>query len=146
MIRRLHFATTAVLMIVTLAGCGGAGSDGTTSGASGTATESRGTGAAIADISIPLAEGADAVATSRSGPMTIVQYIVPLERQAATIAFYDEWTSARPGEYQRTEAATGGVTWQNAPGPDGERHIIAVLSPLEGDDFVAVTLTAGMAE
>jgi hypothetical protein len=38
------------------------------------------------------------------------------------------------------------VTWQNAPGPDGERHIIAVLSPLEGDDFVAVTLTAGMAE
>jgi hypothetical protein len=101
MIRRLHFATTAVLMIVTLAGCGGAGSDGTTSGASGTATESRGTGAAIADISIPLAEGADAVATSRSGPMTIVQYIVPLERQAATIAFYEQWTAASPGEQQR---------------------------------------------
>jgi hypothetical protein len=98
----------------------------------------------ISDLAIPLPPGADAVTSSESGPATIVQFIVPLDEQGATVAFYDEWTSAQPDEYQRIEAGSGGVSWQNDPEPGADRNIIAVLSPLDGDDFVAVTLTTGV--
>lgn len=100
----------------------------------------------VAGSSVPLPPQADAVATSESGPITIVQFIVPLDRQDATIAFYDDWTAAQPDEYQRAAAENGGVSWQNAPETGAEKNIIAVLSPLAGDDFVAVTLTSGPAE
>lgn len=148
MMQRMRFPIIAMLTALTLAGCGSADNAGDANGTSDSATETApGAGRTTsADISIPLADGADAVSTTRSGPLAIVQYIVPLERQAATIAFYDEWTTARSDDYRRVEAESGGVSWQNAPGPGGEKHIIAVLAPLEGDDFVTVTLTAGPAE
>ncbi len=56
------------------------------------------------------------------------------------------WTTAQPDDYQRIESESGGVSWQNDPEPGGDKRIIAVLSPLEGDDFVTVTLTVGPAE
>ena len=95
------------------------------------------------DIGIPLPPGADAVATTEAGALTVVQFIVPLDQQASTIAFYDDWTASQPDEYQRIEVDSGGVSWQNAPEPGADGTVIAVLSPLEGDDFVAVTLTNG---
>ena len=76
----------------------------------------------------------------------MVQFIVPLDQQAATISFYDEWTESQSDAYQRVEAEAGGVSWQNAPESGAERAIIAVLAPLEEDDFVTVTLTVGPAE
>jgi hypothetical protein len=142
---RLSLMIVFVLSALTLAGCGGAGNDQHTSQTSGSGTGLSGAVAAAA-VGIPLADGADAVAVSETGPLKVVQYIVPLERQAATIAFYDQWTAAQADDYQRTEGETGGVSWQNAPAADGAKHIIAVLSPIEGDDFVAVTITAGSLE
>ena len=80
------------------------------------------------------------------GPFTIVQFIVPLDQQDATIAYYDDWTDSEPDEYQRIAVESGGVSWQNAPELGAEMNIIAVLAPLEGDDFVVATLTTGPAE
>ena len=97
-------------------------------------------------LGVPLAPSADAVSTMEAGPMTVVQFIVPLDDQQATISFYDEWTGGQAEEYQRTESPSGGVSWQNTPAAGDDKHIIAVLSPLEGDDFVTVTLTVGPAE
>jgi hypothetical protein len=87
-------------------------------------------------------EGPDEVDRSA----TILQFIVPLDRQEATIAFHDEWVDAQADEYQRIEAAAGGVSWQNAPEAGADRNLIAVLAPLDGDDFVVVTLTTGALE
>lgn len=97
-------------------------------------------------VGVPLPPSADAVSTMESGPATVVQFIVPLDEQDATIAFYDDWTESQPDTYIRTEAETGGVTWQNDPDPGSDAYIIAVLSPLEGDDFITVTITAGSLE
>ncbi len=102
--------------------------------------------AEISGVSAPLPPQADLVATTESGPLTVVQFIVPLDRQEATIAFYDDWTESQPDGFQRVEAECGGVSWQNAPEPGAERTIIAVLAPIAGDDFVTVTLTVGPAE
>jgi hypothetical protein len=148
MMQRSRFPIVTVLMALTLAGCGGTDDTNDANGPGGPGADAARSAApaADADISIPLAEGAEAVSTSESGPLTIVQYTVPLDRQAATIAFYDEWTAARSDDYERVEAESGGVSWQNAPAAGGEKHIIAVLAPLEGDDFVTVTLTVGPAE
>ena len=93
-----------------------------------------------------LPPGAQAVATTESGPLTVEQFIVPLDQQEATIACCDEWTESQPDELQRVEAGRGGVSWQNASESGAERAIIAVSAPLEGDDFVAVTSIAGPAE
>ena len=102
--------------------------------------------AEVSGMSVPLPPAADAVATTESGPLTVVQFIVPLDQQAATISFYDAWTESQSDAYQRVEADAGGVSWQNAPEAGAERTIIAVLAPLEEDDFVTVTLTVGPAE
>lgn len=99
-----------------------------------------------ADIAIPIAPEADAVATSESGPLTIVQFIVPLNRLESTIEFYDDWTGAQPDSYQRIAVDTGGVSWQNSPEAGADRNLIAVLSPIEGDAFVTVTLSSGPLE
>ena len=156
--RTTRLLAAAVAAVVLTAGCGGdegADAGDTSSGASNDAGTSGvdngepGTGGAsseVADISVPLAPGADAVSTSESGEFTTVLYNVPLESQESTIAFYDDWTAGQPDEYQRIEAAGGGVSWQNAPGPGGEKHLIAVLAPLEGDDFVSVSLGVGPPE
>ena len=98
------------------------------------------------DIGVPLPPGADAVATSESGSLTIVQFIVPLDQQQSTIEFYDNWTESQPDEYQRVAAESGGVSWQNSPEVGADKTVIAVLAPLEGDDFVAVTVTTGPLE
>ncbi len=100
----------------------------------------------VLGIDIPLPPGADAVATSDGPPFTVVQFIVPLDQQQATISFYQDWTGAQTDEYLRTEGGGGGVTWQNDPPAGEEKRIIAILSPLDGDDFAAVTLTVGPAE
>jgi hypothetical protein len=102
--------------------------------------------AEVPGISVPLPPGADAVTTTESGPLTVVQFIVPLDQREATVAFYDDWTESQPDAYQRVEAEAGGVSWQDAPEIGAERTIIALLAPLEGDDFVTVTLTVGPAE
>jgi hypothetical protein len=78
--------------------------------------------------------------------LTIVQFIVPIEQQEATIAFYDDWVDSEPEEHLRTEAESGGVSWQNNPDGGADKRIISVLSPLDGDDFVTVTLTVGPLE
>ena len=83
------------------------------------------------------------VTSSESGPATIVQFIVPLDDQDSTVAFYDDWTDAQSDVYQRIDAGGGGVSWHNDPEAGGDKQIIAVLAPLEGDDFVTVTLTMG---
>lgn len=138
----------AGLIAVMLSGCAGAGSGHGSDEASSSGSEAApGAGtAAIPDIGIPLAGGADAVSTSESGPLTVVQYIVPLAQRDAAIAFYDQWTESQDGEYRRTAVESGGVSWQNAPGTGGEKHLISVLSPIEGDDFVAITLAVGPGE
>ncbi len=98
------------------------------------------------ELGVPLAPAADAVTNMDSGPMKIVQYIVPVAEGEATIAFYDDWTANQAGDYVRTESESGGVGWQNVPTPGGNKQIIAVLAPLEGDEFVTVTLTVGPAD
>ncbi len=100
----------------------------------------------LSDLTVPLPSYADGVARSESGPLTLVQFIVPLDQQDAAIAFYDEWTATQADEYQRVAAEGGGVSWQNAPDPGADRTLIAILAPLEGDDFVVVTLTTGPLE
>lgn len=97
-------------------------------------------------LGVPIAPAADGVTNMESGGMTIVQYNVPLDRAEATIAFYDDWTSRQAADYVRTESESGGVGWQNVPTPGADKQIIAVLSPLEGDEFVTVTLTVGPSE
>ena len=151
-----RFWVVAVIILAMMATACGGDEDSTTDGAGSSSTTTTvddggssgdDDGAQSVDgITVPLAPSADAVATSEAGELTIVQYIVPLDQQQATIAFYDEWTSSQSDDYQRTEAETGGVTWQNAPEPGGEKHLITVLSPLEGDDFIAVTVAVGPAE
>ena len=101
------------------------------------------TGSALDVIPIPLAPGAEAVSTDPAGEFTVVQFFVPVDRLADTIAFYDDWSTSQPEPYQRVEADSGGVSWQNDPEPGAEKQIIAVVSPLEGDDRFTVTLTIG---
>lgn len=112
----------------------------------GSSGEEGGAGDAIGDLAVPLPPGADAVARSEAGPVTIIQFIVPLDQQEAAIAFYDEWTAAQSDEYQRNESAGGGVSWQNAPESGADKNLIVILTPLEGDDFVPATLTIGPLE
>lgn len=98
----------------------------------------------LGDFGVPLPDWADAVAVDDSGPLTVVQFIVPLEQQTATAAFYDDWVGGQEEEYLRTDSAGGAVTLQSDTGPGEHKTIIAILSPLEGDDFVTVTLTRGL--
>jgi hypothetical protein len=100
----------------------------------------------IGDLAVPLAPGAAAVATTESGPFTIVQYIVPLDQMEAAIAFYDDWTDTHSDAFQRTEAEAGGVSWQNSPEQGADKYLIAVTAPIEGDDFTTITFTGGPAE
>ncbi|MEZ4502408.1 MAG: hypothetical protein R3C39_07270 [Dehalococcoidia bacterium] len=100
----------------------------------------------VSEIGVPLPDWADAVAVDDAGPVKVVQFIVPLDQQDETVAFYEAWVDGQPDEYLRTEGASGGLTLQSDT-PEGEnRTIIAILSPLEGDDFVTVTLTVGALE
>ncbi len=148
--RRTAWAV-ALIGILLLAACSTGDPSGTQAGGGTrdvTGSESGGGGStsSVDGMPVPLAPGADAVSTGTSGPLTTVLYVVPLDQQAATIAFYDQWTDAEPDEYLRTEAGSGGVTWQNAPDADEDKIVIQVLSPLEGDDFVSVSLAVGPAE
>ncbi len=98
------------------------------------------------DLSVPLAPDADAVSASQSGPLKTVLYNVPLDQQAATIAFYDQWTEAEPDTYLRTESVNGGVSWQTDSSAMKDKVIISVLSPLAGDNFVSVSIAVGSVE
>ena len=118
-------------------------SDGATDGGGESSGAGGGTSVDTSDIAVPLPPGADAVARSDSGPLSLVQFIVPLDQRESTIAFYDDWTESESDEYQRVEAEAGGVSWQNAVEAGEDHVIIAVLAPLEGDDFVTVTLSVG---
>jgi hypothetical protein len=100
----------------------------------------------LGDVDVPLPDWADAVAVSESGPLTVVQFIVPLDQQEATIAFYDEWTGEQSEEYLRTDSESGGVTLQTETTAGQQKTIISILSPLEGDDFVTVTVSQGELE
>lgn len=124
----------------------GAGSSETTEASDSADGDDSGASATDVDIDVPLAPGADAVSTTEAGTATVVQFIVPLDEQESTIAFYDDWTSDQSDEYQRIEAEAGGISWQNAPDAGSDAAIIAVLAPLEGDDFVTVTITVGSLE
>ncbi|MGI9613100.1 MAG: hypothetical protein ACR2QO_09335 [Acidimicrobiales bacterium] len=153
----LRWAAIGIAVALSAAGCSDDTASDTTASDVAEPTEADGDGAtagvddgeggeSVGDLAIPLPPSADAVTSSESGAATIVQFIVPLEEQQATIAFYDDWTAAQADEYLRTEAETGGVSWQSDSEPGTDRNIIAVLSPLDGDDFVAVTLTTGIFE
>lgn len=158
---RTWFAGLMILGLV-LAGCNGAdggtnadvieapdSATSTSGDAVGDDDAEGGNGAQAPDVeglTVPLPSSAEAVATSEAGPLAIVQFIVPLDEQQATIAFYDDWTGSQSDDYQRTESESGGVSWQNAPVTGAEKHVISVLSPIEGDDFVVVTLAVGPAE
>jgi len=80
------------------------------------------------------------------GTATVVQCIVPLDQQAATVSFYDDWVASQDTAYNRTESEGGGITWQGVEPDGGSQTIIALLSILDGDDFVAGTLTVGQLE
>ncbi|HEC11625.1 MAG TPA: hypothetical protein ENI86_18970 [Acidimicrobiales bacterium] len=124
------------------AGAIGGGAD-TVEGAGPTAG---GSTSSVEGIPVPLAPGADGVSTSPNGPFTVVLYVVPLHQQAATIAFYDEWTAGQPDDYVRTEAERGGVIWQNDPDAGEDKLVIQVLAPLPGDEIVSVSIVVGPAE
>lgn len=135
-------------MALGIAGCG----EDTSTDAADTASDATGVadgegegagGASLDGVPIPLPPGAEAVTTSEAGPATIVQFIVPIDQQQATIDFYDEWTEAQAEDYIRIEAESGGVSWQNDPESGADKNIIAVVSPLDGADVVTVTLTTG---
>lgn len=59
---------------------------------------------AASGVGVSLPPSADAVSTMESGPLTVVQFIVPLSEQEATISFYDDWTDGQADTYIRTEA------------------------------------------
>ncbi len=97
----------------------------------------------LGDFPIPLPPGAVGAGTTDQGDVQVVLFTLPIEDQEAAIAFYDEWTATQPGGYQRVVAQSGGVTWQNGAAIGGEStRVISVLSPIEGDDIISVTLTA----
>ncbi len=149
-----------LILVLGLVGCGGGDSGGSgdavrrtsTDSSPGSANGSDGQSTAeaptedLGETSVPLAPSADGVTSMESGTATIVQFNVPLDEWQATIAFYDDWTEGQAGDYVRTESESGGVGWQNVPTPGTDKQIIAVLSPLEGDEFVTVTLTMAPAE
>ncbi len=150
MVRWRRLASTGALALALLvAGCSGDEGDSGERGSPGSVdsgSSEGGGGADGDDFAVPLAAGAEAVARSESGLFTVVQFIVPLAQRDAAIAFYDDWTQAQPDDYQRTASDGGGVSWQNAPDAEADKIIIVVLAPLEGDDFVAITLTVGPVE
>lgn len=152
MTRRTWMAYAVVLGLVA-GGCGGEAGGGVadtqaiTDQPAGTSNGEPVVGGNSADgVDIPLAPGADGVASFDSGPLTTVQFIVPLDRLEATIAFYDDWTAGQPIEYIRSESEAGGVSWQTPTVPGTDKSVISVLSPIAGDDFVTVTLSVGPVE
>ncbi len=152
---RSALAMFAALTLL-LAACGGDddGSDaGDPSAADGTANDDgegnaagdsgQGAGVDLGDFPIPLPAGAEAVLeTDAGGGITVVQFTLPLDKVEGAVAFYDDWTSNEPDDYQRSEAESGGLSWVNASGGD-DSVVIAILSRLGDDDFQAVTLTVG---
>jgi len=110
----------------------------------GDSAGNEGSPAEVDGVAIPLPPGADAVSVDDGAdPFIVVLFTLPLDRQDATISFYDDWTDGETDNYIRTAVDSGGVTWQNEPAPGGEMRIIVLVPPLEGDDFFPVTLTVG---
>lgn len=97
----------------------------------------------LGDFPIPVPEWADAVSVDDSGPLKVVLFTVPFDQQDATVAFYEDWTADQPDEFVRTDSGGGGVTFQSEAAVGEGKSIVAILSPLAGDDFVSVSLSFG---
>jgi hypothetical protein len=100
-------------------------------------------GTDLGDFAIPAPEGG-AVARIPGGPQATVYVITyPSDRFDELVAYYDEWTSDEPDDYERREGGSGSMTWQLAR--PGLSRIIVVLAPNAGEDVVSVSLTESVA-
>jgi hypothetical protein len=97
----------------------------------------------LGDFAIPAPEGG-AVGRIPGGDQATVYVITyPSDRFDELVAYYDEWTSDEPDDYERREGVSGSVTWQLAR--PGLSRIIVVLAPNAGEDVVSVSLTQSVA-
>lgn len=112
---------------------GGAASD------EGDVSSAGGSAADLEDFSIPGPPVGEAALTTEAEDTTIYTITFADDEFETVRDFYDDWTSSQSDEYQRTEAASGGVTWLATVGD--RLHIIALSPPIEGDDLGFVTLT-----
>jgi hypothetical protein len=100
----------------------------------------------LGDFPVPLPDWADAVTPNLSNELDVILFTVPLDQQEATVAFYADWTDSQPENYIRSDSASGGVSFQGEVEAGEEKTIISILAPLEGDDFVSVSLSRGAFE
>jgi hypothetical protein len=107
---------------------------------------SGGDGADLGDFPVALPDWAEAVSRDDSGPLKTVLFIVPLDQVDATVAFYESWTGGQSETYLRTDSESGGVSFQSGVAVGEDKTTIAILSPLDGDDFVSVSLSYGTFE
>jgi hypothetical protein len=107
---------------------------------SGSGNGSTGSGAAdLDDFPIPAPPVGDAALTTDAEDTRIYLITFSGSDFETVRDFYDDWTSSQSDDWQRTEAASGGVTWLATVG-DRVRAIVA--SPAtESDDTAFVTLS-----
>ena len=84
-------------------------------------------GGELDDFPIPLAPGAQVLFSQETDGIRTALYTVTEDERDATVAFYDDWTSAQSDEFTRTEAEAGGVGWINA------QFQILVSAALDGE-------------
>ena len=130
-----------------LAGCGD--DDDSNAEAADTAeldTTDTGGGAAapdLGDFPIPAPPGTTEAGRTEVEGNVAIGLTVPVDSYDDVIAFYDGWTDSESDDYQRVEAASGGVSWIRTSGSDEETRSIMLSAPIEGGVDTIVALTAG---
>lgn len=153
--RPVLFGLVLALLLMGCSGDDGSTDDGTEGAASDNASTesddgsgneddpSSGAAADLGDFPVPAPPVGEAALTTEAEGTTIYTITFPGSDFETVVDFYDDWTSSQGEEYQRTEAASGGVTWLATSG-DRIRVIVAA-GPTESDDRGFVTLSDGPA-
>ena len=148
----IRFISCLLAILLVLTACGGGqdtGGDGADDNSEESVAASGDTGdepsesdsADLGDFPIPAPPVGEAALSSDSGGVKVYTITFPADQYDTVVAFYDDWTNSQPGDYSRTEAESGGVSWLLDSETDAV--IIAASPPLEGDDIAFVTLTSG---
>lgn len=142
----------AVPLLLTAVALGLACSDDDDSGADLTPTHGPGSNgqpngsSELGDFPVPVPDWADALSVSESGPLQVALFAVPVDRQDATVAFYEEWIAEQDDEFVRTEGQGGGVSFQSDAAVGEEKTTITILSPAGSEDFGSVSIAVGVFE
>jgi hypothetical protein len=146
--------TTAIvsLGLALLTGCSDSGTQNdrdaaaNANGDTGQRTDTAGGSAAgidLGDFAIPAPGGGGVARIPGGGQATVYLITYPSDRFDELVAYYDDWTSDDPDDYERREGGSGSITWQLAR--PGLSRIIVVLAPNAGEDVISVSLTESVA-